>query len=155
MNKQKNFGANMLEIHNGSLNVKEIQNRLYDEIKDKNLGALILFIGIVRDEDDIDGLSFDIYEPILKKWFSKWEEKLQKKGGELFMAHSLGDVLLHESSFMCAICSPKRRVSLEFIDEFVEDFKANAPIWKYDLKNKKRIFIKKRGMKLPNSGVLV
>jgi hypothetical protein len=42
--KQKNFGADMLEIHNGSLNVKEIQNRWYDEIRDKNLGALILFI---------------------------------------------------------------------------------------------------------------
>ena len=144
----------MLEIHNGSLDVKEIQNRWFDMVKDKNHGALITFIGIVRDEDDIDGLSFDIYEPILKKWFTQWQEKLQEKRGELFMAHSLGDVLLHESSFMCAISSPKRRVSLEFIDEFVEDFKANAPIWKYDLREGKRIFVKERGMKLPSSGVL-
>ena len=144
----------MLEIHKDSLDVKEIQNRWYDLVRDKNHGALITFIGIVRDEDEIEGLSFDIYEPILKKWYSEWVEKLQKFDARLFMAHSQGDVLLHESSFMCGISSPKRRVSLEMIDKFVEDFKANAPIWKYDMKDGKRIFVKERGTKLPNSGVL-
>ncbi len=144
----------MLELYNGSLDVKSIQNRWFDLVKEKNHGALITFIGIVRDEDEIDGLSFDIYEPILKKWFSNWQDKLKQNNGEVFMAHSIGDVFLHQSSFMCAISSPKRRVSLEMIDSFVEDFKANAPIWKYDLKNKKRIFIKNRGKKLENSGVL-
>ena len=144
----------MLEIHNGSLNVKEIQNRWFDMIKDKNYGAFITFIGIVRDEDDIDGLSFDIYKPLLKKWFSKWEKKLREKRGKLFMAHSLGDVLLHESSFMCAISSPKRRVSLEFVDEFVEDFKASAPIWKYDLIHGNRVYAKDRSTAIKGSGIL-
>ena len=144
----------MLELYNGNLDVKSIQNRWFDLVKEKNHGALITFIGIVRDEDEIDGLSFDIYEPILKKWFSNWQDKLKQNNGEVFMAHSIGDVFLHQSSFMCAISSPKRRVSLEMIDSFVEDFKANAPIWKYDLKNEKRIFIKNRGKKLENSGVL-
>ena len=144
----------MLELHNGNLDVKSIQNRWFDLVKDKNHGALITFVGIVRDEDDIEGLSFDIYEPILKKWFLKWQEELKKVKAEVYMAHSIGDVKLFESSFMCAISSSKRRVSLEMIDKFVEDFKANAPIWKYDLKDGKRIFVKKRGIKLENSGVL-
>jgi len=144
----------MLEIHKDALDVKEIQNRWFDEVKDKNHGALITFVGIVRDEDDIEGLSFDIYEPILIKWYKQWSKKLSEYQALLFMAHSEGDVYLHESSFMCAISSPKRRVSLEMIDQFVEDFKANAPIWKYDIKKGKRVFIKERGMKLPNSGVL-
>ncbi len=144
----------MLELHKGNLDVKSIQNKWFDIVKNKNHGALITFVGIVRDEDDIEGLSFDIYEPILNKWFSKWQEELKKKNAEVYMAHSIGDVLLHESSFMCAISSPKRRVSLEMIDKFVEDFKANAPIWKYDLRDGKRVFVKERGMKLENSGVL-
>ncbi len=144
----------MLEIHKDSLDVKEIQNRWFDMVKDENHGALITFIGIVRDEDGIEGLSFDIYEPILIKWFKQWEDELKKHNAKLFMAHSQGDVLLHQSSFMCAISSPKRRVSLEMIDKFVEGFKANAPIWKYDMRDGKRVFIKSRGIKLPNSGVL-
>jgi len=144
----------MLEIFNGSLNVKKIQNSWFDSVKDKNHGALTVFIGIVRDEDEIDGLSFDIYEPILKKWFDEWQKIASKNSAKIFMAHARGDVFLHESSFMCAISSPKRRVALELLDDFVEDFKANAPIWKYDIRENKRIFVMDRGQKLPNSGVL-
>jgi len=45
-------------------------------------------------------------------------------------------------------------VALELIDEFVEDFKANAPIWKYDLKDNKRIYAKDRSTAISGSGLL-
>ena len=40
-------------------------------------GAFITFVGIIRDENQIDGLSFDLYEPILKigSLLSKIEQK--------------------------------------------------------------------------------
>jgi len=70
------------------------------------------------------------------------------------MAHSRGDVYLHQSSYISAVVSPKRRVALEMIDEFVEDFKASAPIWKYDLIDGKRIYAKDRSKALKQSGLL-
>lgn len=70
------------------------------------------------------------------------------------MAHSIGDVPNHESSFAAAILSPKRRVALEMIEQFVEDFKANAPIWKYDLKEGERIYARARSHKIEGSGLL-
>ncbi|NPA82819.1 MAG: molybdenum cofactor biosynthesis protein MoaE [Epsilonproteobacteria bacterium] len=144
----------MLELYNGSLNVEEILSRWYREYKDKNFGAFINFVGIVREENQIDGLSFDIYEPLLKNWFSSWQERAKKRGALVLMAHSIGDVLVHQSSYISAVLSPKRRVALSLIDEFVEDFKANAPIWKYDLVGGKRVYAKDRSLKLPNSGIL-
>jgi molybdopterin synthase catalytic subunit len=144
----------MLEIHEGSLNVEEITNRWYKLIKDKNYGAFIPFIGIVRDENGISGLSFDIYEPILKKWFDKWQEKAKKENALLLMAHSRGDVLNHTSSYISAVVSPQRKVALKFINDFVEDFKANAPIWKYDLINGKRVYAKDRSMQIKGAGLL-
>jgi molybdopterin synthase catalytic subunit len=57
------------------------------------------------------------------------------------MAHSQGDVLVGETSFMCAIYSKHRE--FQMIEKFVEDFKANAPIWKYDLIEGDRVFAKK------------
>ncbi len=144
----------MLSLHVGSLEVEKIQNQWYEEYKNKNCGAFVSFIGIVRDEDGIDGLSFDVSEPILQKWFDKWEQKLKELNSYLLMAHSKGDVANHSSSFMCAVVSPKRRVGLEMLDEFVEDFKANAPIWKYDLKNGQRIYAQERSKALPNAGLL-
>jgi len=144
----------MLEIHEGSLNVEEITNRWYKLIKDKNYGAFIPFIGIVRDENGISGLSFDIYEPILKKWFDKWQEKAKKENALLLMAHSSGDVANHTSSYISAVVSPQRKVALKLINDFVEDFKANAPIWKYDLINGKRVYAKDRSMKIKGAGLL-
>jgi molybdopterin synthase catalytic subunit len=144
----------MLEIHEGSLDVEEITNRWYNRIKDKNYGAFIPFIGIVRDEDGISGLSFDIYEPILQKWFNEWQEKAKAQNALLLMAHSRGDVLNHTSSYISAVVSPQRKVALKLINDFVEDFKANAPIWKYDLINEKRVYAKDRSMKIKGAGLL-
>lgn len=144
----------MLSLYNGALDVPKILQEWYEDEARSNYGAYIPFVGTVRSEDGIDGLSFDIYEPILKSWFASWQQKAQEKGAIIKMAHSRGDVLLHESSYIAAVFSPKRRVALEFIDEFVEDFKASAPIWKYDLKNGQRIYAKDRSTAIKGSGIL-
>ncbi len=144
----------MLELYDGPLPVGDILARWYKDESTQNYGAFIPFIGTVRDEDEIEGLSFDIYEPILNSWFDAWQEKAKAKGAWLKMAHSRGDVLLHQSSYIAAVFSPKRRVALEMIDEFVEDFKASAPIWKYDLINGERVYAKDRSTAIKGSGVL-
>jgi len=144
----------MLYLYDGSLRVADILKEWYEQEAKSNYGAYIPFVGTVRSEDDIDGLSFDIYEPILEKWFDTWQEKAKEKGAIIKMAHSRGDVMLHESSYIAAVFSPKRRVALEFIDEFVEDFKASAPIWKYDLKDGQRIYAKDRSTAIKGSGIL-
>ena len=144
----------MLEIYPGELNVDAIFSKWRKWGADKNFGAFITFVGTVRQEGGIEALSFDLYEPILRRWFDEWQEEAKKRGALIRMAHSIGNVPVHTSSFMAAIFSPKRRVALELIDEFVEDFKANAPIWKYDVKNAERIYAKDRSQKIEGSGLL-
>ena len=144
----------MLELYSGALDVPTILKRWYEEESPNNYGAYIPFIGTVRAEDGIEGLSFDIYEPKLKSWFVAWEEKAAKMGAKVVMAHSIGDVMVHESSYIAAVFSPKRRVALELIDEYVEDFKASAPIWKYDIIGGERIYAKERSTQIKGSGLL-
>ncbi len=144
----------MLWLYNGALDVESILSDWYREYRDKNFGAFINFVGIVREEGNIEGLSFDIYEPLLRSWFEEWQKRAKSKNALVLMAHSIGDVPVHKSSYISAVLSPKRRVALSMIDEFVEDFKANAPIWKYDLVDGKRVYAKDRSLKLPNSGIL-
>ena len=143
-----------LQLFEGSLPVEKITNAWYNEFKNSNYGAIITFVGVVRDENKIDGLSFDIYEPILNSWFESWQNKAKEKNALVLMAHSKGDVLNHESSYIAAVCSPKRRVALEMIDEFVEDFKASAPIWKYDIINNQRVYAKDRSTAISGAGIL-
>lgn len=145
---------NEIEIYDGALNCCEIYEKWFNRFKQRNCGALITFSGIVREEDSISALSFDIYEPILRDWFNVWQEKARNLGAFVLFAHSKGDVCIHQSSYMCAVVSAKRKIALRLINEFVEDFKKNAPIWKYDIINSKRIYAHKRSQKLNGAGLL-
>ena len=144
----------MLLIYDGPIDVAELLARWYGEHTEANYGAMVNFVGTIRDEGGIEALSFDIYRPVLEVWFEAWRKKLAEKNALLMMAHSQGDVPVHTSSFACAIFSPKRRVALEMLDAFVEDFKANAPIWKYDVVGGKRIYAADRSTPMEGSGLL-
>lgn len=143
-----------MELYRGALAVEEITNRWYRDVAVLNHGALITFVGIIRAEESIEALSFDIYEPILKSWFESWQERAKERGATVMMAHAIGDVKIGESSYISAVSSPKRRVALEMIDEFVEDFKANAPIWKYDVVDGNRVYAKDRSTPMSGAGLL-
>jgi len=144
-----------MELYNGGLHVEEILARWYEQERRNNYGAFIPFVGTIREENNIEGLSFDIYEPILKSWFDSWQEKANKEGAILKMAHSRGDVLVHQSSYISAVFSPQRKVALRLINDFVEDFKASAPIWKYDLIKGERVYAKSRSTAISGSGILL
>jgi molybdopterin synthase catalytic subunit len=143
-----------VELYHGSLDVEAIFAKWLEEEANSNYGAYIPFVGTIRAEDGIEALSFDIYEPVLQTWFDGWVKKAEALGAKVKMAHAIGDVPVHTSSYISAVFSPKRRVALELIDEFVEDFKANAPIWKYDVKEGKRIYAADRSTPMRGSGIL-
>jgi len=143
-----------MELYQGSLDVKKIFGQWLDAESMSNYGAFVPFVGTIRDEDGIEALSFDIYEPVLRGWFEQWQTKAAKQGAVVKMAHAIGDVPVHNSSYISAVFSPKRRVALELIDAFVEDFKANAPIWKYDVKEGRRIYAEERSTPMAGAGVL-
>lgn len=139
---------------NGALEIPQIYAKWYEFAKNKNCGALLTFCGIVRAENGIEALSFDIYEPLLKNWLDEWQKRVENDGVILLFAHSIGDVKIHESSYLAGILSKQRKLGLKLINEFVEDFKASAPIWKYDVINKQRIYAKERSSKLCGAGLL-
>lgn len=143
-----------LKIYDGHLDARAIFDEWLKSYETQNFGAFVTFVGIVRAEGDIEALSFDIYEPLLVSWFEKRAKEGAQKGATILMAHSKGDVPVHTSSFVCAVLSPKRRAALETIDWFVEDFKANAPIWKYDVKGGQRVYAEDRSSALPFAGLL-
>ncbi|PAF51539.1 molybdenum cofactor biosynthesis protein MoaE [Helicobacter sp. 13S00477-4] len=144
----------MLEIYEGPLPVFELYKRWEGEAIEKNLGAFCLFEGIVREEGDIEGLSFDIYEPLFLKWFEVWEQKAKDQKVFLRMAHSKGNVAKFQSSYMVALMSAHRKAALSLYEDFINDFKHSAPIWKYDIKNNERIYAKDRSFVLKGSGIL-
>lgn len=144
----------MFELHNGALSVTQIHKAWLEHYKSENLGAMITFCGIVRDENGVEALYFEIYEKLLKAWFDKWCEKVAQDKVVLCFAHSKGEVKIHQSSYFVAVISKQRKLGLRLINEFVEDFKANAPIWKFDVKNGVKTYAFERSSKLKHAGIL-
>lgn len=144
----------MFELHNGALNVTQIYKEWFERYKSENLGAMITFCGIVRDENGVEALYFEIYEKLLKAWFDKWREKVAQDKVVLCFAHAKGEVKIHQSSYFAAVISKQRKLGLTLINEFVEDFKANAPIWKFDVKNGVKTYAFERSSKLKHAGIL-
>ena len=144
----------MFELHNGALNVTQIHKEWFERYKSENLGAMITFCGIVRDENGVEALYFEIYEKLLKSWFDKWCEKVAQDKVVLCFAHAKGEVKIHQSSYFVAVISKQRKLGLTLINEFVEDFKANAPIWKFDVKNGVKTYAFERSSKLKHAGIL-
>lgn len=143
-----------LTICNGALESANFYGIWYEIARSKNYGAFSVFSGIVRDENNITALSFDIYEPILKSWFQSWQNRAESLYAQIFMAHSIGDVKVGETSFMCAIASKERKVTFELYEAFIQDFKSNAPIWKYDIIDNKRCYALNRSKVLQGAGIL-
>lgn len=139
-----------MELYPHPLAVGAILQRWYAQ--SLGYGAFVPFVGTVRAEGGIEALSFDVYPPLLEQWFE--EQSRSFEGMMLKMAHSYGDVRVHESSFVAAVASSHRREALEGIDRFVETFKATAPIWKYDLIDGVRHYAHARSTPLPYAGIL-
>ena len=68
-----------LEIFDTPLDTATIYQNWYFFSTQNNLGANAIFTGIVRAENNCDGLSFDIYEPLLNQWFLTGIKKHFKK----------------------------------------------------------------------------
>ncbi|WP_163566035.1 molybdopterin synthase catalytic subunit [Helicobacter suis] len=145
----------MLEIIAGALNTEALYKSWQSLCQKQNCGALCVFTGVVRAEgENFKGLSFDIYPPLLANWFSQWEQKANPLGVQLCMAHSSGDVLIGQSSYMAGLIAAHRKNALELYADFIEDFKHNAPIWKYDLIGEERVYASQRSHPLRGSGLL-
>lgn len=144
----------MFCIKNTPLDESLIFSTWMEDARRQNHGALLTFCGIVRKEGGISALSFDIKESMLLDWFKSWEQRFDKSELCLYFAHSRGDVKVHEVSFLAGVLSHKRKLGLRIINDFVEDFKANAPIWKYDIIDGKRVFAMQRSFPLKGAGLL-
>ena len=125
-----------------------------------NFGAFISFSGLVRaQEDRLKALSFEIYLPLFKSWYEDWCKRAQTLMPEgeralLFLAHSQGEVLVNECSYLAAVATPHRKEALALIVDFVEDFKRQAPIWKYDVYESGAHFAQDRAFALSGAGIL-
>lgn len=108
---------------------------LLTRVRQDSDGAVILFVGVVRNNDagrPVTGLRYEAYEAMAKgKLEQICREVVEKlEVGEVAVVHRVGDLAVGEASVGIAVASPHRGVAYRASRQIIERLKREVPIWK-------------------------
>jgi molybdopterin synthase catalytic subunit len=107
------------------------------EITDTACGAVLLFLGTVRDHHHgrgVDRIRYDAYRPMALKALETIVTDLESRspGLRVGIVHRIGVVPVGEVSVAIAVASPHRELAYAASREALERLKREAPIWKQE-----------------------
>lgn len=98
-------------------------------------GAIVLFLGVVRDHNNgrpVSGMRYDSYGAMADKVLSRIAaEAAARLGTERLVAvHRVGELGIGEVSVAIAASSPHRAEAFDAARYVIEQIKARLPVWK-------------------------
>jgi molybdopterin synthase catalytic subunit len=108
---------------------------LTDAVRSPRCGAVVLFLGTVRDltgEQVTVFLDYEAYGPMAEKKLAEIESEARKRWpvGEIAMVHRLGRLDVGEVSVAVAVSCPHRSEAFEACRYVIDTLKELVPIWK-------------------------
>lgn len=105
------------------------------EIADAGCGAVLDFLGVVRDQHygrDVLRLEYTAYEEMALAEMRKIGEELEKRWPvrRTCIVHRLGTLEIGEASILIAIALPHRKDGFDALRYAIDTFKETVPIWK-------------------------
>jgi molybdopterin synthase catalytic subunit len=102
---------------------------------DSETGSLVEFYGVVRATEDgrkISSLHYEAYSSMAEKVMREKIALLEKAHPcrAVRIVHRLGEVPVGESAIYVGVQSRHRREGFLFLQEFMDEFKKDVPIWK-------------------------
>jgi molybdopterin synthase catalytic subunit len=107
-----------------------------EAVQDPGAGAVALFLGTVRDNDDgagVESIEYEAYGPMAEKQLALIEEELRRKWPAtkgVCIVHRAGKLTIGEVSVAIAVSSPHRADAFEACRYVIEAIKHDVPIWK-------------------------
>ena len=98
-----------------------------------NIGALVSFSGLVRDDTgDLQTLELEHYPSMTKKALAEIEAEACRRWNlnATLIIHRYGSLKLGEQIMMVAVASRHRKVAFEAADFLMDFLKSRAPFWK-------------------------
>lgn len=100
-------------------------------------GAVLLFLGVVRDRADgrpVAGMRYEAYEPMARSELGRIVEEAERRFevSAVAVAHRLGELALEEASLVIAVSSPHRPAAYEASRWVLEEIKLRLPVWKHE-----------------------
>lgn len=107
------------------------------EVADPACGAVLVFLGAVRDHHrgrKVDHIRYDAYRPMALEALSTIATDLESRSPGLRMGivHRIGGVAVGEVSVAIAVASPHREQAYTASRQALERLKREVPIWKQE-----------------------
>jgi molybdopterin synthase catalytic subunit len=106
-----------------------------DRVADDGCGALVLFVGRVRNRFEgraVERITYSGYRPMAQTRLARIADELQREtpGARVAIAHRLGTLEVGEASVVIAVAAPHRDAAYEVSRRALERLKREVPIWK-------------------------
>jgi molybdopterin synthase catalytic subunit len=101
----------------------------------RDLGAVVYFLGVVRDlEEDrtIAALDYEVFEAMARRQFELIFDETQKRWpvASVRLVHRVGRVPAGEASLWIETVAPHREEAFAACQYIITEMKKKAPIWK-------------------------
>jgi molybdopterin synthase catalytic subunit len=98
-------------------------------------GAVLLFLGVVRDVNDgraVTGIEYSAYEPMAAHELEDITREAAQRFGvsDIAVEHRLGELTLEDASVGIAVAHPHRGKAYDASRWIIEEIKRRVPIWK-------------------------
>jgi molybdopterin synthase catalytic subunit len=108
---------------------------LTETVRRNSCGAVVLFLGTVRDltgDQRTVFLDYEAYPPMAEKKLAEIEAEVRRRWpvGEIAMVHRLGRLGVGEVSVAVAVSTPHRAEAFEACRYAIDTLKELVPIWK-------------------------
>ena len=108
---------------------------LTEQVRRSDCGAVVTFLGTVRDLTDgrkTEALDYEAYGGMAEKKLAEIEQDTRRRWpvGEMVMVHRLGRLEVGEVSVAVALSCPHRAQAFEACRHAIDRLKELVPIWK-------------------------
>ena len=108
-----------------------------DTVAAPGCGALVTFLGVVRDQNggkQVTHLEYEAFEPLAVKSFERISEESRDRWPSAVLAihHRVGRLGIGEGSVIIAAASPHRADAFAASRYAIERIKQISPIWKHE-----------------------
>jgi molybdopterin synthase catalytic subunit len=113
--------------------------RLDAAVRDDVFGAVVSFLGIVRERADdgrpVHGLEYEAYDAMALAEFEKIAGEAYQRFGDVRLAivHRAGRLKVGEIAVAVVVGSPHRGAAFDACEYAIDEVKSRVPIWKKEL----------------------
>jgi molybdopterin synthase catalytic subunit len=100
-------------------------------------GAVLLFLGVVRDHNDgrsVRGMVYEAYQEMAEDVLGRIAEEAEERFGtdRILVLHRVGELGVGEVSTAIAVATPHREEAYGASRYIIEEIKKRLPVWKQE-----------------------